>query len=502
MKRVALCLSLAAITFAPFSNASSSALLENIQSGNQASALELIKSGADVNAAEKNGTTALHWAVHKGDLTLVKKLIKAGANVDAKNSYGASPVSEAALLGDYDIMSRLLKAGADPEAANADGQTALMIIARSNNVKTAKLLLKRGADVNAREKWRNQNAVIFAAAQSQPEMLELLIKAGGDPNSRAMANERDRQITAERRFQWRAAGALTALIYAAREGCLECARTLIDAGADIDQGNAEGVTPLTTAIINLHFDTAKYLIEAGANVNKWSLRGENPLYSAVDVHTLPHGGYPDRPSIGKTAGIEIIQLLLEAGANPNLQLKLQPTYRHLKDDRGADRMLSIGATPLLRAAKATDVPAMELLLKHGANPNLPNREGITPTMAAAGLGSSSIDTRGNYTTPFVAENSQKALAVMLANGGEIDGRDNFGRTPLHGAAGWGWNEAVTYLASQGADLEAAANGGLTPLDFASGQTVSAAGGTRGSAGQTHEETAELIRALIAAGQNG
>src|SRR5690606_8727881 len=158
---------------------------------------------------------------------------------------------EAAILGNADIIEALLDAGADPEAPNADGQTALMVVARSSNLAAARLLLDAGADVDASENWRGQNAVIWAAAQSQAEMLELLLDAGGDPNSRSILNERERQISQERRFQWRPAGGLTALMYAAREGCLDCAKLLVQAGADIDQGDAENVTPLLAAVINM-----------------------------------------------------------------------------------------------------------------------------------------------------------------------------------------------------------------------------------------------------------
>ncbi len=494
MKRAALSalgLTLVALTFAPVVGAQS--LLESIRAGNQQAALESIKSGADVNAKESNGTTPLIWAVHGGDLALVEKLIKAGAKVNAMNDYGASAMSEAAELGNPKIVSVLLKAGADPESPNADGETALMVVARSSNVETAQLLLKAGAKVNATEQWKGQNAVIWASAQSQPKMLELLLKAGGNPNSRSKVNERDRQITAERRFQWRPAGGMTALIYAAREGCLECTRLLVKAGAAIDKGDAENVTPLLTAIINMHFDTAKYLVEAGANIDKWSLRGENPVYSAVDVNTVPHGGYPDRPSTDTTTSLQMLQILLEKGANPNLQLKLQSMYRHIKDDRGSDGLLGIGSTPLLRAAKAFDVPAMELLLKHGELPNLPNRAGYTPTMAAAGLGSGATDTRGDYTAPFANKQSQLALEVMVKNGGDVKLQESTGRTALHGAASWGWNDAVAYLIAQGADVLAKDKNGLTPMDAAMGKSGATG---RGPSGAVHKDTAELIQSAM------
>ncbi len=492
MKYATFCLSLIVLACAPLASADS--LLDSIRTGNHDAALAFIANGTDVNEAESNGTTALHWAVHHVDLELVQTLIAAGANVNAMNNYGASPVSEAAVLGDAAIMASLLKAGADPESPNGDGQTALMVVARSSNVETAQLLLDAGAKVNATEQWRGQNAVIWAAAQSQPAMLQLLLKAGGDANSRSILNDRDRQVTNERRFQWRPAGGLTALLYAAREGCVECVRLLLDAGAEIDKGDAENVTPLLAAVINMHFDTAKFLVAAGANVDKWSLRGENPVYSAVDVNTVPHGGYPDRPSTDTTTSLQMIEILLNAGANPNLQLKLQPTYRHLKDDRGADPMLNIGSTPLLRAAKAFDLPAMKLLLQHGALPNIPNRAGTTPTMAAAGLGSTNIDTRGDYATPLAGLYSQQALTMMLDFGGEINARDNAGRTALHGASSWGWNEAVSYLIEQGAEIKATDNNGFTPLDAAMGK--SGGGGGRASSGTVRQETATLIQELM------
>src|SRR5205085_1056489 len=280
----------------------------------KASVLALLQQKVNVNIAEPDGTTALHWAVEREDPDLVDRLIKAGANVNAKNDYGATPMSETALSGNVKIMEKLLDAGADVEA--------------------------------------------------------------------------------EPRAVYRPAGGLTALHFAAREGCLECTRTLAEAGADLNASDPDNVSPLLTSVLNGHFDLAAYLINQGANPDKWDWWGQSPLYAAVDMNTLPHGGRPDRPSPEETTGLQIIELLLEKGANPNLQLKLLPPYRSVGADRGVDSMLTIGATPLLRAAKAMDAPAIRLLLMHGANPNLPNVRGLTPVMAAAGLGSVDADTRG------------------------------------------------------------------------------------------------------------
>src|SRR5262247_2496128 len=438
-------------------------LVDAVKSGDRTAALALLQQKVNVNSAEADGTTALHWAVQRDDLDLVERLIKAGANVNAKNDYGSTPISEAALNGNVPIIDRLLNAGADVESSNADGQTALMIISRSNNVEAAKLLLSRGANVNAVEKFHEQTALMWAAAQSQPAMVKVLVDAGADVNARSKVNNWERQVTAEARAIARPSGGLTPLLYAARQGCAECVKILAEAGADLDLGDPDNVSPLLMASLNGHWDTAEYLINKGTNVNKWDWWGQSPLYAAVDLNTIPHGGRPDRPSLDETTSFDIIKLLLDKGANPNLQLKLLPPFRSLGADRGVDQMLTIGTTPLLRAAKAMDAPTIELLLKHGANPNLPNIRGMLPLVAAAGVGSVDADTRG--------------------------------WTLLHGAAFWGWNDVVKYLVQKGANLDAKDNRGFTPIDSALGK---AGGNSRG--GQridVHQDTADLLKQLMA-----
>jgi ankyrin repeat protein len=483
---IALSLILALATAAP--------LVDAVKSGDRTAALELIAKRVDVNAPEPDGTTALHWAVQRGDLDLVQQLIRAGANVNAKNDYGSTPMSEAAVLARAPILEALIKAGADVESPNADGQTALMIVARTSQVDAAKLLIARGAKVNAVEKWRGQTALMWAVAQNQPAMVKELIARGADVNARSMVNNWQRQVTAEPRAIYRPAGGLTPLLFAAREGCAECARLLVDAGADINLADPENISPLLMAILNGRFDTASFLIKKGASPNRWDFWGRGPLYAAVDLNTIPRGGRPDRPSTDETTSLQIVEMLLAAGANPNAQLKLAPPFRNVGNDRGLDGMLTTGSTPLLRAAKALDAPAVKALLEHGADLTLANTRGITPIMAAAGLGSVDADTRGFYLSEDTQQRAIDSLTLLIKAGGDINSKDTRGLTPLHEAARWGWNDVVTFLVQNGADLNAKDNRGLTPVDSALGK---AGGNSRGGARiDVHEDTAALLRKLM------
>jgi len=473
-------------------------LVDAVKSGDRSAALALLQQKVNVNTPEADGTTALHWAVQKDDADLVDRLIKAGANVNPKNDYGSTPMSEAAINGDVAVLDKLLKAGADVESPNSDGQTALMIIARTNNVEAARLLLSHGANVNGVEKWREQTPVMWAAAEGQAAMVKELVDHGADVNARSHVNDWERQVTAEAQAIARPSGGLTPLLYAARQGCVGCTKALVEGGADLNLADPDGVSPLLLSVLNMNFDVAAYLIDKGANVNKWDWWGQSPLYAAVDVNTIPHGGRPDRPSLDETTSLQIIEMLLQKGANPNAQLKLLPPYRNLGADRGVDGMLTIGTTPLLRAAKGLDAPAIALLLKYGANPNLTNTRGFIPIVAAAGVGSVDADTRGWFTTEDVQRRSIASLDLLLKAGGDVNAKDTQGKTLLHGAAFWGWNDVVKYLVDHGADVNAKDNRGNTVIDAALGK---AGGNSRG--GQridVHQDTADLLNQLIAAKQ--
>ena len=484
---------LAAALLGIAAQAGAASLLDAAKSDDSAAALALLKDKADVNAAEDDGTTPLHYAVYNNDVPLVEALIKAGAKAAVVNSFGSSPLSEAAIVGNPDVIARLLKAGADPNTGNHDGQTPLMIIARTSNIAAAKELLKGGAKVDQVERWHQQTALMWAAAESQPEMVKLLIKHGANVDSRSMLNQWKRMVTAEPRAQGRLPGGLTPLLYAARQGCLDCVKYLVEARAAVDLEDPEGVTPLIVAIINFHYDVAKYLIDHKANVNKWDWWGRTPLYSVVDLNTIPHGGRPDMPSLDQTTSLQLMQMLLERGANPNAQLKLFPPYRALGPDRGADMMLTMGTTPLLRAAKAGDVPAIKLLLAHGADVELPNLYGMTPLMAAAGVGSNEIDTRGRFKTQQEAIESIDLLVKAGADVNKHEARS--GATALHAAALYGWDDVIKDLVAHNADLRAEDKKGKTPLDSAMGRA--GGHGRGGTTIEVHEATGQLIEKLLA-----
>jgi ankyrin len=469
-------------------------LLAAVKGGDRAAALAMIEQHADVNAPEADGTTALLWAIVRHDFELADRLLRAGADVKAKNVYGATAMSEAAVFGDPALLHKLLAAGADVESPNADGQTALMLVARTGNVEAARLLLTRGADVNAKERWRQQTPLMWAAAERQADMVKELIAHGALVDARSQINQWGRQVTSEPRALHRPTGGLTPLLFAAREGCLACARALLDAGADVNLGDPDEISPLLMAITNAHFDLAAALLDRGANPGKWDWFGRTPLYAAVDMNTIPHGGRPDGPSPDETTSLQLVERLLTAGANPNAQLKLLPPYRHVIDDRVLDAPLTIGATPLLRAAKAFDVPVIRLLLAHGANVNLPNIRGVTPLMAAAGAGSTDADTRGVYTTTDTQQRAIASLELLVAKGAEVNAKDaGRGLTALHEAARWGWNDVIRFLVAHGADVRAKDSRGMTPVDSALGR----AGGNSkfGQRIDVFKDAAALLRDL-------
>lgn len=473
--------------------ASADALLDAVRADDKQEVARLIEAGADVNAADPLGTTPLMWAARYGDAALVARLLRAGADADAENTFGVTPMSEAALIGSAPVIRELLAAGVDPDSPSPEGETALMLVVRTGQLEAAEVLIDAGADVNARERWAGQTALMWAGAQLQPEMVRLLLANGAEVNARSTVREWTRKVSSEPRPKELAQGGLTPLMFAARTGCIECAELLLGAGAEINLTDPYGVTPLVVATLNLQNDFAAYLVEKGADIDQWDLYGRTPLYVAIDMmdYPPPRG----RDSAEPMTGLKLAEFLLERGANVNSQLKQwRPPFVRLA--RGQDNTLATGATPLLRAAHASDVAAVKLLLAHGALVDLPNASGITPLMAAAGVGVSQNTSRAKKKTEAA---SIEVARLLIEAGADVNRVTHdprrirtdplvreamygfifqmafdyaylppSGRTALHGAAQKGWNGMVRLLVENGADVAPVDASGRTPRNMAAG----------------------------------
>jgi uncharacterized protein len=464
--RAAIAALLVGATLGGMAHAADDSLAALARAKDHEGAVAALAKGADGKSHEVDGTTALMWACYSGDADLVERLIKAGADVAAVNDYGASALQVAAVAADPRIIKDLLKAGANPDSPNPEGQTALMVVARSGNVASAKLLLDAGATVDAREQWGDQTALMWAASESHPEMIKLLLDHHANVNAHGAIRDWQRRVTAEGRPKNENHGGFTPLIYAARVGCTECAKALLKGHADINLQDPDGETALLISMINLHFDFAAYMVGAGADVNRWDFWGQTPLYAAIDMATLPSGGRPDLPSEDRTLPLQVAELILKAGGNVNAQLKLRPPYRNGVFDRGGDQVLATGATPLLLAAKSGNNDAVRLLLKYHPLVDLPNADGVTPLMAAAGMGHSFNPTRGRYKTD---DQAVEGVKLLQAAGAKIDGSARDGLMALHAASAHGWDTTVKLLVAAGSPLQAPDRLGLRPIDYAAGR---------------------------------
>ncbi len=443
------------------------------------SALSGAPQNTAVNHPSADGSTPLQWAVYKGDAAEVKRLLDAGADVSIANDYGATAMSLASEVGDGAIIQLLLDAGANADSPNPEGQTALMAVARTGNVAAAKLLLDHGAAVDARESWGGQTALMWASARRHPEMMGLLISHGADVDAHSIFRNYQRHVTAEGRPKNLDSGGFTPLLYAARENCLECVDVLLEHGADIDRPDPDGVSPLNLAIMNANWDLAKKLIDAGADVNEWDIFGEAPLYTAVGLYSKVDGGRASIDPPNETKGIDVVKLLLDRGANPNMQLFFHPA--NVRGNTNAR-----GTTPLIRAANEGDVGLVKLLLEHGADATLYMADRQTPIDAVL-AGRAPEKVALELIKTFHDAGTDVNVVALINHEEEIRGG-----SALHFAVRKRYKDVIKLLASYGIDMNLKDQDGLTALDYTQSR-----GFMPFMANQTplYKDEAELLRSL-------
>jgi ankyrin repeat protein len=382
--------------------------------------VSLAAAGPDVPAPD--GTTALQRVVSVNDVQKSESLIRAGADVNAVNRYGVTALSLAAGNGNAALLESLFKSGADTKSADAalrDGRTLLMLAARTGSANAVKLLLAHGGAVNASESRTGTTALMWAASEKRAEAVRVLVAAGASVDARSKVTAYPHTPPGvigdalEEGYSYVGQtvlprGGWTALMYAARQGALDAAKALAESRADLNAQDPDGTPAITFAIINGHYDVAELLVAKGADVNVADRTGATPLYAAVDMHTLVTSfGRPELARATTDGSVDAAKMLIAHGANVNAALKtkvLKRTYQ------AGDARLAEGATPLMRAAKSNDAVMMRLLIAAGADLNRTNATGDTAL--------------------HIAANSPAAVQFLTDEGASAFVKNKAGLTPL------------------------------------------------------------------------
>ncbi len=466
-------------------------LLDAMKRQEVATVARILKSGADVNIRQADGATALHWAAYWDDIETAGLLIKAGAHVNSANDFGVTPLILASGNGSSAMVSCLLDAGATPNVSLSTGESPLMTASRTGNADVVRLLLKRGAQVNVSERSRGQNALMWAVSQQHADVVRVLLEHGANLHARSHARRQLVNTAGNAKPEgnaWVEQGGFTPLLFAARNGNAELARTLLSAGADANDVATSGASALTVAAHSGHTEVSMVLLQAGADPNA-AAAGYSALHAAILRGDAP-----------------LVQALLSKGADPNAPLLRGTEVRRVSADWHLNRDL-IGATPFWLAAKYAEPGIMRLLAAHGADAS--RRKGtMTPLLVAiegvtygAQIGTPS-DRRGRpyYAGGAVSADSGEEARLTLESvqaavelGVDVNATDDHGNTALHAAASRGLPSVAEYLVQQGAQLDVKNAGGDTPLALALKGPRPGLEGTPDAG--PYQETAALLRRL-------
>ena len=429
---------------------SATPLVDAAKTGDLARVESLIEADpAAVDQAGADGSTPLHWAVNQDHLGMVEALLGADADAQARNRYGFPPIALAAMNGNADILTLLIHAGADARATVPGGESAIMTAARTGDPDAIRVLLAAGADPNLPNE-AGQTALMWAGAANNPDAITALVDGGADLAAKTPKG-------------------LDALMFAARAGRRAATEALLDAGADIGATMATGESVLEAALVNTHWDIADLLLDRGADPNQADA-GYTALHRVTVQRQIIRGVVASEEAAIPIGSLDIIMDLVGKMIANGLDVNARMAKDRLKEQRFVnmrDVLFRVGATAFLLAAKEADLELMELLLEAGADPTIPTFDGTTPLMVAAGLYS---DT-GNYHR-FVqrgwADQVLKATRMCIDLGNDVNAVNDVGDTALHGAAYRGALDVAQLLVKHGAKLDALDTRGLTPLSVATG----------------------------------